>query len=168
MPSANTASTSPTCACPPSPKWRDCFAPADLQELAINKDLPVIAIRTPQGGRAFAQRARRHQAAVCLQGRSARLRRLQAHREQVSRGGAKVREKVARKRAQLRRTICWCWWWVRRSPEHPQTRIPPASAKLRPRKWRSTPRQDCCAWPWRRNIPTVTSFSRKATIAFCG
>jgi aspartyl-tRNA synthetase len=29
---------------------RDCFAPADLEQLAINKDLPVIAIRTPKAG----------------------------------------------------------------------------------------------------------------------
>src|SRR5207244_6313947 len=29
---------------------RDCFAPADLEQLAINKDLPVIAIRTPEVG----------------------------------------------------------------------------------------------------------------------
>ncbi len=29
---------------------RDCFAAADLEQLAINKDLPVIAIRTPKVG----------------------------------------------------------------------------------------------------------------------
>ena len=29
---------------------RDCFSPEDLEALAINKDLPVIAIRTPQVG----------------------------------------------------------------------------------------------------------------------
>ena len=29
---------------------RDCFAPADLEQLAIHKDLPVIAIRTPGVG----------------------------------------------------------------------------------------------------------------------
>jgi aspartyl-tRNA synthetase len=29
---------------------RDCFTPADLEQLAINKDLPVIAIRTPGVG----------------------------------------------------------------------------------------------------------------------
>src|SRR5271154_2459884 len=29
---------------------RDCFTPADLEQLAINKDLPVIAIRTPNVG----------------------------------------------------------------------------------------------------------------------
>jgi len=29
---------------------RDCFTPEDLESLAINKDLPVIAIRTPQVG----------------------------------------------------------------------------------------------------------------------
>jgi aspartyl-tRNA synthetase len=29
---------------------RDCFAPADLEQLAINKDLPVIAIRIPSVG----------------------------------------------------------------------------------------------------------------------
>jgi aspartyl-tRNA synthetase len=29
---------------------KDCFAPADLELLAINKDLPVIAIRTPHVG----------------------------------------------------------------------------------------------------------------------
>ena len=29
---------------------RDCFTPADLEQLAINKDLPVIAIRTPEVG----------------------------------------------------------------------------------------------------------------------
>ncbi|MFY9559488.1 MAG: aspartate--tRNA ligase [Terriglobales bacterium] len=29
---------------------RDCFAPADLEQLAINKDLPVIAIRIPNVG----------------------------------------------------------------------------------------------------------------------
>ena len=28
----------------------DCFTPADLEQLAINKDLPVIAIRTPRVG----------------------------------------------------------------------------------------------------------------------
>jgi aspartyl-tRNA synthetase len=29
---------------------RDCFAPADLEQLTINKDLPVLAIRTPKVG----------------------------------------------------------------------------------------------------------------------
>ena len=29
---------------------RDCFTPADLEALAINQDLPVIAVRTPQVG----------------------------------------------------------------------------------------------------------------------
>ncbi len=29
---------------------RDCFTPADLEQLAINKDLPVIAVRTPNVG----------------------------------------------------------------------------------------------------------------------
>ena len=29
---------------------RDCFTPADLEQLAINRDLPVIAIRTPNVG----------------------------------------------------------------------------------------------------------------------
>jgi aspartyl-tRNA synthetase len=29
---------------------RECFTPADLEQLAINKDLPVIAIRTPKVG----------------------------------------------------------------------------------------------------------------------
>jgi aspartyl-tRNA synthetase len=29
---------------------RDCFTPADLEQLAINTDLPVIAIRTPEVG----------------------------------------------------------------------------------------------------------------------
>ena len=29
---------------------RDCFAPADLETLAINKDLPVVAIRIPEVG----------------------------------------------------------------------------------------------------------------------
>ena len=29
---------------------RDCFMPADLEQLAINKDLPVIALRTPSVG----------------------------------------------------------------------------------------------------------------------
>jgi aspartyl-tRNA synthetase len=29
---------------------RDCFAPADLEQLAINKDLPVIAVRIPNVG----------------------------------------------------------------------------------------------------------------------
>jgi len=29
---------------------RDCFTPADLEQLAINKDLPVLAIRTPKVG----------------------------------------------------------------------------------------------------------------------
>ena len=29
---------------------RDCFTPADLEQLAINKDLPVLAIRTPRVG----------------------------------------------------------------------------------------------------------------------
>ena len=29
---------------------RDCFTPADLEQLAINRDLPVLAIRTPKVG----------------------------------------------------------------------------------------------------------------------
>jgi aspartyl-tRNA synthetase len=29
---------------------RECFSPADIEQLAINKDLPVIAIRTPKVG----------------------------------------------------------------------------------------------------------------------
>src|SRR6202007_3466396 len=29
---------------------RDCFTPDDLEQLAINKDLPVVAIRIPKVG----------------------------------------------------------------------------------------------------------------------
>ena len=35
---------------PPFTDVRDCFMPADLEALAINNDLPVIAIRTPKVG----------------------------------------------------------------------------------------------------------------------
>ena len=45
-----TASTSPICVCLPFTDVRDCFTPENLQELAINANLPVIAIRTPKVG----------------------------------------------------------------------------------------------------------------------
>ena len=35
---------------PPFTDVRDCFTPADLEQLAINRDLPVIAIRIPDVG----------------------------------------------------------------------------------------------------------------------
>src|ERR1700758_913840 len=35
---------------PPFTDVRDCFAPEDLDQLAINKDLPVVAIRIPNVG----------------------------------------------------------------------------------------------------------------------
>ena len=71
---------------------RDCFTPENLEELAINANLPVIAIRTPKVGELVAQRARRHQADVPRQGRRQDFRRLQAHRQQVSRGGGRDRK----------------------------------------------------------------------------
>ena len=103
----------------------DCFAPDELQALAINKDLPVIAIRIPQGGRAFAQRARRHQAALCLQRRSARLRRLQAHREQISRGGE---VESSRQSGRGRRRLAGAGSGLAAVGSKRRRRIPPASA----------------------------------------
>ena len=35
---------------PPFTEVRDCFTPGDLEQLAINKDLPVVAIRIPKLG----------------------------------------------------------------------------------------------------------------------
>ena len=36
---------------------RDCFSPADLEQLAINKDLPVVAIRMPKSASSRAKSA---------------------------------------------------------------------------------------------------------------
>ena len=60
---------------------RDCFTAEELQTLAINKDLPGTGHPHAQSRRALQKRARRHQAPLCLQRRSPRLRRFQAHRE---------------------------------------------------------------------------------------
>ena len=62
-----------------------------------HKDLPVLAVRTPKVGE-LRKRARRHQAALCFKRWRARLRRLQAHREQIPRARAMIREKAVRPR----------------------------------------------------------------------
>ena len=49
-PFASMASTSRTLRLPPFTDVRECFAPENLQDLAINPNLPVIAIRTPKVG----------------------------------------------------------------------------------------------------------------------
>ena len=49
-PSASTASTSPILRLPAFTDVRECFTPENLQELAINANLPLIAIRTPKVG----------------------------------------------------------------------------------------------------------------------
>ena len=106
----------------------DCFAPDELQGLAINKDLPVIAIRIPHVGEL--SRKERDDIKPLF----------------VSKGGARVFEdfkrienkhpeagcrKSVRKRAR-RRTICWCWWWARRAPAQPETSIPASKRKVTP------------------------------------
>ena len=49
-PSGYTGSTSPTCGCRRSPMFATASCAENLQELAINANLPVIAMRTPKVG----------------------------------------------------------------------------------------------------------------------
>ena len=106
----------------------DCFAAADLEQLAINKDLPVIAIRTPKVGEL--SRKERDDIKPLF----------------VSKGGARVFEdfkrienkhpeaaaKIRAKAGVAARTICWCWWWARRSREPRQTTHPASKRKVTP------------------------------------
>ena len=72
---------------------RDCFTPENLQELAINANLPVIAIRTPKVGELSRKERDDIKPMFHAKGGAQSLRRLQAHRQQVSRGGGCDREK---------------------------------------------------------------------------
>ena len=91
---------------------RDCFGPADLEQLAINKDLPVIAIRTPGVGEL--SRKERDDIKPMF----------------VSKGGARVFEDFKRIETKFPKpqrrfarnpappqTICSCWLSGRHSPE---------------------------------------------------
>ena len=77
---------------PPFTDVRDCFTPENLQELAINANLPVIAIRTPKVGELSRKERDDIKPMFHCQGRRESLRGLQAHRQQVPRGGGSNRK----------------------------------------------------------------------------
>ena len=75
---------------------RDCFAPADLETLAINKELPVIAIRIPNVGE-FSRKERDDIKPLFISKGGARLfedfKRIES---KFAEAAAKIREKIAR------------------------------------------------------------------------
>ena len=103
------------------------FCAADLEQLAINKELPVIAIRIPHVGELSRKERDDIKPLFVSKGGARVFEDFKRIETKFPEAAAKVSE--ARKRARRRRTICWCWWWARRSPSQPETRTPRASAK---------------------------------------
>ncbi len=80
---------------------RDCFTAENLQELAINANLPVIAIRTPKVGELSRKERDDIKPMFHSKGGAKSFRRLQAHRQQVSRGRGRDREKDGGRRKEI-------------------------------------------------------------------
>ena len=74
---------------------RDCFTPARSGDARHSHGIARIGDSHSEGRGVIEKRAGRHQAALCLEGRSARFRRLQAHREQVPRSGRQSAAEVS-------------------------------------------------------------------------
>ena len=76
---------------------RDCFAPADLESLAINKDLPVIAIRTPRVGELSRKERDDIKPLFVSKGGARVFEDFKRIENKFPEAGAKVREKVRQK-----------------------------------------------------------------------
>ena len=107
MPFANTASISPTCACLPSPTWAIVLRRQIWKQLAINKDLPVIAIRIPHVGELSRKERDDIKPLFVSKGGARVFEDFKRIETKFPEAGAKVR--AMRKRARRQRTICWCW-----------------------------------------------------------
>ena len=92
--------------------------------LAINKDLPVIAIRIPHVGELSRKERDDIKPLFVSKGGARVFEDFKRIENKFPEAGAKVRE---RKPARGEPTICWCWSWARRSPDEDDIR--PASAK---------------------------------------
>ena len=90
------ASTSPICGCRRSPTCANASRAENLQELAINANLPVIAIRTPKVGELSRKERDDIKPMFHAKGGARVYRRLQAHRQQVSGCGGRDREEDRR------------------------------------------------------------------------
>ena len=120
---------------------RDCFTPEELQTLAINKDLPVIAIRTPKVGELSRKERDDIKPLFVSKGGARVFEDFKRIENKFPDAGAKIREKVRAPPERPRRPYVL----VVGSAQAGRSAIPPASAKSRPRKWRSTPPPACCA-----------------------
>jgi aspartyl-tRNA synthetase len=129
---------------------RECFTPENLQELAINANSAGDRHPHSQGRRAFAQRARRHQAHVPRQGR----------REDYSRTSSASATSSPTPRPRSQKS-----WHASEDGDlivlvagsaqgRPADRRCPRTARSRPPSRRFTRRLDCCGWRWRRSMPT--------------
>src|ERR1700723_723300 len=136
---------------------KDCFAPENLQQLALNTNLPVVAIRIPKVGEL--SRAERDAIKPLF----------------ISKGGAKVFEDFKRieknfpeaaAKISAKATVeagDWSSFSLdRRKPGNRRRfrRI----VKSHRRNWRFMLRLACCAWHWRRSTPSVTAFSKRPAI----
>ena len=141
---------------------RDCFAPADLESLAINKDLPVIAIRTPGVGELSRKERDDIKPLFVSKGGARVFEDFKRIENKYPEAGAKVREKVRQKAGAAADDLLVLVVGSAQPERSPEAAtIPPANARSRPPSWRSTPRPASCAWRWRRSTPTGTAFSRK-------
>src|SRR6202041_638433 len=129
----------------------------NLQQLALNTNLPVVAIRIPKVGEL--SRAERDAIKPLF----------------ISKGGAKVFEDFKRieknfpeaaAKISAKATVeagDWSSFSLdRRKPGNRRRfrRI----VKSHRRNWRFMLRLACCAWHWRRSTPSVTAFSKRPAI----
>ena len=136
---------------------RDCFTAENLQELAVNANLPVIAIRMPKVGE-LSRKERDDIKPMFHSKGGARV------YEDFKRIGNKYPEASAAiaKKAAVGEGDLSCWWQDRRKQgRRPQC---PLTAKSLPRSWRSTHRPACCGWCWRRSTPIGMASSRRLAI----
>src|ERR1700723_2761082 len=142
---------------PPFVDVKDCFAAENLQQLALNTNLAVVAIPIPKVG--GLSRAERDPIKPLF----------------ISKGGARVYEDFKRignkfpdaAAAIAKKTAMEAGDWSsfsldRRKPGNRRRfrRI----VKSHRRNWRFMLRLACCAWHWRRSTPSVTAFSKRPAI----
>ena len=122
---------------------RDCFAPTELETLAINKDLPVVALRIPGVGE-LSRKERDDIKPLFISKGGARVfedfKRIENKIPKLARKSAR---RFAQRPAPATPPISSSSSPAQHRP--PKTTTPPASAKSRPPKWPSTPPPACCA-----------------------
>ena len=150
---------------------RECFAAENLQELAINANLPVVAIRTPKVGELSRKERDDIKPMFHSKGGAKIFEDFKRIGNKFPEAAAAIAKKTGMEDGDLIVLVAGSSQAGSRKPG--RRRRFPRITKLRRRSWRSTLRRGRCVWHWRRSMPSGMGFSRRLAMrrkisGFCG